>query len=343
MTDSILQSPNLTLCADSNEVLNFKRDSHNYITQLFGEQLPAIRTGLFNVHLTKGIIIQPHWHTNVTELVFVISGEVMTSVFDPFTQKLMNCKLKPGQVAVLPKGWFHWIVTLSEKAHILTIFDQPTPDIVYGSDFLRFTPKEIMNLAYCVDEEEYAKAVAPIQQSLILGPPPGCSKVQALQEAPGGHGYGVGHAQPLVQGMPGMYGHGYGGGPMMPEMQGMPGMYGHGYGGGPMMPEMQGMPGMYGHGYGGGPMMPEMQGMPGMYGHGRGSRGSLFSLGALFIKASELRLSTRKLAAAMRKAGWEAGWPEIIRRLGNRDYGSNDTQGKGRRTACRQKGGRRPA
>lgn len=90
VTDSILQSPNLTLCADSNEVLNFKRDSHNYITQLFGEQLPAIRTGLFNVHLTKGIIIQPHWHTNVTELVFVISGEVMTSVFDPFTQKLMN-------------------------------------------------------------------------------------------------------------------------------------------------------------------------------------------------------------------------------------------------------------
>ncbi|WP_437349602.1 cupin domain-containing protein [Paenibacillus humicus] len=270
MTDSILQSPNLTLCADSNEVLNFKRDSHNYITQLFGEQLPAIRTGLFNVHLTKGIIIQPHWHTNVTELVFVISGEVMTSVFDPFTQKLMNCKLKPGQVAVLPKGWFHWIVTLSEKAHILTIFDQPTPDIVYGSDFLRFTPKEIMNLAYCVDEEEYAKAVAPIQQSLILGPPPGCSKVQALQEAPGGHGYGVGHAQPLVQGMAGMYGHEYGGGQMMPEMQGMPGMYGHGYGGGQMMPEMQGMPGMYGHGYGGGPMMPEMQGIPGMYGHGYG-------------------------------------------------------------------------
>ena len=249
VTDSILQSPNLTLCADSNEVLNFKRDSHNYITQLFGEQLPAIRTGLFNVHLTKGIIIQPHWHTNVTELVFVISGEVMTSVFDPFTQKLMNCKLKPGQVAVLPKGWFHWIVTLSEKAHILTIFDQPTPDIVYGSDFLRFTPKEIMNLAYCVDEEEYAKAVAPIQQSLILGPPPGCSKVQALQEAPGGHGYGVGHAQPLVQGMPGMYGHGYGGGQMMPEMQGLPGMYGHGYGGGQMMPEMQGMPGPYGHAY----------------------------------------------------------------------------------------------
>lgn len=171
-----LMSPSLTLMADSNKVVNYKRDPHNYITQLFGAQFPAIRTGFFNVHLSKGIIIQPHWHTNVTELVFVISGEVVTTVFNPFTQNLMTYKLRPGQVSEFPKGWFHWIVALTNNTHLLTIFDEPTPDIVYGSDFLRFTPEEIMKLAYCVNEEEYAKAVAPIQESVILGPPPGCDK-----------------------------------------------------------------------------------------------------------------------------------------------------------------------
>lgn len=45
----VLQSPDLTLSADSNAVLNYRRDARNYITQLFGEQLPAIRNGFFNV------------------------------------------------------------------------------------------------------------------------------------------------------------------------------------------------------------------------------------------------------------------------------------------------------
>lgn len=174
--EAILKSPNLNLTADSNKTVTYKHDPHNYITQVFEEQLPAIKTGLFNVHMNKGFIVQPHWHTNVNELVFVISGEVVTSVFDPYTQKLKSYRIKPGQVSMLPLGWFHWIVAMKDDTHFLTIFDEPTPDIVYGSDFLRFTPKEIMHLAYCIDEEKYAEAVAPIQESIILGPPACCKK-----------------------------------------------------------------------------------------------------------------------------------------------------------------------
>ncbi|WP_338026229.1 cupin domain-containing protein [Cohnella algarum] len=171
--DPVLTSPSLTLTGDSNEVVTYRRDADNYITQLFAEQLPAIQTGFFNVRMNKGIIIQPHWHTNVNELVFVIGGEVATTVFNPFTQKLMSYRLKPGQASMFPKGWFHWIVGLEDDTHILTVFDRPTPDIVYGSDFLRMTPGQIMQLAYSVDEKEYEKAVEPIRQSVILGPPAG--------------------------------------------------------------------------------------------------------------------------------------------------------------------------
>ncbi|MCM3781670.1 cupin domain-containing protein [Neobacillus mesonae] len=175
-TNPVLQSPSLNLSGDSNVIVTYKKDAHNYITQMFAEQMPAIETGFFNAHMSKNVIVQPHWHTNVNELVFVISGEVVTSVFNPYTQKLMSYRLKPGQVSMFPQGWFHWIVAMKDKTHILTIFDEATPDIVYGSDFLRFTPKEIMKLAYCVDEDKYAEAVAPLQESIILGPPPGSSK-----------------------------------------------------------------------------------------------------------------------------------------------------------------------
>jgi len=170
-------SPHFQLFADSTKTINYKRDAHNYITQLFSEQMPAIKTGFFNVHLSKGIIIQPHWHPNAVELVYVISGEVMTSVFNPFSQQLITYHVKAGQVSQFPKGWFHWLVALENHTHLLTIFDKPTPDVVLGSDFLRFLPKEIANRAYCVNETAYANAVSPITSSVFLGPPPGCYSV----------------------------------------------------------------------------------------------------------------------------------------------------------------------
>ncbi|BAD65913.1 glucose-6-phosphate isomerase [Shouchella clausii] len=176
MNTSVLQSPSLNLAGDSTRTLNYQRDPQNYITQLFAAQLPAIPTGFFNVHMSTGIVITPHWHTNASELVFVICGKVQASVFNPFSQKLLTYELVPGQAVVLPKGWFHWIVALTDGTHLLTIFDKPTPDIVYGSDFLRFLPGSMMELAYCVNGNAYENVVAPIQESVILGPPTWCNE-----------------------------------------------------------------------------------------------------------------------------------------------------------------------
>lgn len=174
MINPILKSPNVPLAADSNAVVNYQRDPNNYVTQLFGEQLPTIENGFFNVYLSKGIIVQPHWHPNVTEMVVVISGEITASVFNPFTRERITYRLKPGQVVVFPKGWFHWFVAETDGVYVLTIFDQPTPDIVFGADFLAATPPEVAHRAYCLDEEAYAKAVASIQNDAILGPNIGC-------------------------------------------------------------------------------------------------------------------------------------------------------------------------
>ncbi|WP_371822877.1 cupin domain-containing protein [Cohnella sp. LGH] len=174
----ILMSPNLNLAADSNTAVNYVLNACNYVTQVFGTQLPAISTGLFNVHMSQGIVVQPHWHTNADELVFVIAGEATVSVFNPFTQRLMTYLLKPGQVCQLPKGWFHWIVAMTDKTHLLTIFDQPTPDVVFGSDFIRAIPPEVIQRAYCIPAAEYARVISPLQSSVIFGPPPECGQTR---------------------------------------------------------------------------------------------------------------------------------------------------------------------
>ncbi|WP_334219831.1 cupin domain-containing protein [Cohnella sp. JJ-181] len=226
----VLQSPSLNLSADSNQKVNYAKNEQNFVTQLFAEQLPAVKTGFFNVHMSQGVVVSPHWHTNATELVILISGEVQTSVFNPFTQQLMTYRLKPGQVSQFPMGWFHWIVALTDHTYLLTIFDVPTPDIVLGGDFLRVLPPEVAARAYCVNPAAYAQAVAPIQKPVvILGPPPGCSPAPgAVQGASAQQGAGYPHASAQGAASPGpMYP-----GAMQGVMQGM--MQG-------AMPQAQGM------------------------------------------------------------------------------------------------------
>jgi quercetin dioxygenase-like cupin family protein len=208
MNDPVLQSPDLLLSGDSTRTINFQKNPMNIVTQLFGAQLPAIRNGFFNVQLSQGVIIQPHYHTNVTEMVFVIRGEVMTSVFNPFTRQAMIYRVGPGQVSIFPKGWFHWIVAMSDQAHFLTIFDQPTPDIVFGSDFLSSIPGEVMNRAYCLNAEEYDRTVAPLvgKAPEILGPPSYCHEshetafATALGGWTGNSGSAVGSRQMEAEG-----------------------------------------------------------------------------------------------------------------------------------------------
>lgn len=267
MSNDVLMDPNVVLAGDSTKKVAYKRDPNNVVTQLFAAQLPAIFNGFFNVHMSKGIMIVPHWHPNANEMVYMISGEATSAVFNPFTRKLMVYRLKPGQVSLLPKGWFHWIIADTDDAHMLTIFDVPTPDVVLGADFLSFMPKEVAQRAYCIDAEDYAKAVAPIKEALLLGPPPGCQLMakeentanKAANKEPNmpREPYGWDYAQT-----------GYAGGVYPPGMQpqqtmAQAGYIPHGY---PYPVQRPGQGAIAGAGYGNG--QPLQAGSPYVYGSG---------------------------------------------------------------------------
>ncbi|WP_369125276.1 cupin domain-containing protein [Alicyclobacillus fastidiosus] len=70
---------------------------------------------LGDLYLTKGHMREPHWHPNADELDYVISGEVTVSILDPNTLQVCNYRLKPGQVTLIPKRWFHWIIQIRRK------------------------------------------------------------------------------------------------------------------------------------------------------------------------------------------------------------------------------------
>ncbi|WP_306813118.1 cupin domain-containing protein [Paenibacillus soyae] len=153
------------------------KDGQNYINALSVKQLNTLgNASLLDIFLSAGNIVEPHIHQNATELVYVISGEAVVSLLNPFTKELLNFTVKPGQVANVPQGWWHYEIATVDNTHILAIFDAPTPEAIFGSDILRLTPASVLAHTYCLDEAKVKETLAPITGTVGIGPPEGCGK-----------------------------------------------------------------------------------------------------------------------------------------------------------------------
>lgn len=160
---------------DLNKSRFFTKDRKNYINILSAQQMNTLKNvSLLDIFLSKNNIIEPHYHQNSAELIYCISGSVVVSIFNPFSKKILNYTLTSGKVANIPQGWWHYIVSLVDNTHILAIFDAPVPEVILGSDILKFTPSNIIAQTYCVNENLWKQATAPIKPSTFIGPPIDC-------------------------------------------------------------------------------------------------------------------------------------------------------------------------
>ena len=162
---------------DVNTSTLFKKDNQNFINVLGINQLNTLdNVSLLDIFLSASNVVEPHYHQNAAELVYCISGAVIVSILNPYTKQLQNYPITPGQVANVPQGWWHYEIATVDHTHILAIFNAPTPEVILGSDILKFTPANIMAHTYCIDENVWKKAVAPVQPSTYIGPPKGCDE-----------------------------------------------------------------------------------------------------------------------------------------------------------------------
>lgn len=170
-------SPDLRFFYDLPKNTVFKTNSRNYINLLGYEQLNTLgNTSLLDIYLSKGYYVEPHYHQNATELVYCVSGAAEVSFINPFTNKLYHIPIKTGQVANVPQGWWHYEQASEDDTHLIAIFDAPTPEVILGSDILRLTPARVMAETYCLDEEKWKEAIAPITKTVTVGPPDNCRR-----------------------------------------------------------------------------------------------------------------------------------------------------------------------
>jgi len=191
------------------------KDRNNYINILGASQLNTLdNVSLLDIFLSANNVIEPHYHQNAAELIYCISGAATVSMLNPYTKQIQSYAITPGQVANVPQGWWHYEVATADNTHLLAIFNASTPDVILGSDILKFTPANIMAHTYCLDEEQWKSVIEPVQPSLFIGPSVNCQTVQPYASQP--------NQQPSWQ-QPYPYPHH----PQMPQYQQNWGYYGY--------------------------------------------------------------------------------------------------------------------
>ena len=178
-------SPNVQFTADLNNNTFFRKDAANYINILSISQLNTLgNVSLLDIYLSAGNVVEPHYHQNASELVYCISGEAAVSILNPFTKEMLHYTIRPGQVANVPQGWWHYEMANVDNTHLLAIFDAPVPEFIGGSDLLRLTPANVLAHTYCLDEAMVKRTLAPITETVFIGPPADCEANHAPVRAP---------------------------------------------------------------------------------------------------------------------------------------------------------------
>lgn len=169
--------PNTKFSFDMESNTIFRKNRENYINAAGTQQLNTMGdTFLLDVYLTSGNVVEPHYHPNASEVLYCITGEAVVSLINPSTNELKNSSIKQGQIASVPQGWWHYATAVSNQCHLLAIHDTPMLQTVWGSDVLRITPPQVLAHTYCLNEGQVEKALSPINDTVIIGPPSDCHK-----------------------------------------------------------------------------------------------------------------------------------------------------------------------
>ncbi|WP_082233062.1 cupin domain-containing protein [Halobacillus massiliensis] len=178
-------SPSAQFWFDVNQSPLFKKNDQNLINVLGVNQLNTLdNSSLLDIFLSKNNVVEPHYHQNAAELVYCISGSAQVSILNPFTQEIINFTITPGQVTNVPQGWWHYEQALEDNTHLLAIFNAPVPQVILGSDILKFTPSQVMAHTYCMDEQQWIKTTEPVQPAAYIGPYENCERNQPSYHTP---------------------------------------------------------------------------------------------------------------------------------------------------------------
>lgn len=86
--------------------------------------------GILGFGLNPKGVVEPHWHTNAGELVYIVKGKTRITVLSP-DGKVDILEVKEGEGAFAPASYFHNIENIGqEDVEVIAFFSHADPDYV---------------------------------------------------------------------------------------------------------------------------------------------------------------------------------------------------------------------
>lgn len=125
--------------------------------------------GILAFGLTPKGIVEPHWHTNAGELVYVHKGKVRMTVLSPDgTVDIVDAG--PGEGAFAPASHFHNIENLGvEDAEIIAFFNHELPDFIGIAEVVGSYSNELLGSVFNL-EPKYFEAMKKTNDPLVILP-----------------------------------------------------------------------------------------------------------------------------------------------------------------------------
>ncbi|XXM70405.1 cupin domain-containing protein [Lysinibacillus sphaericus] len=184
MTSVDYASPSAQFKGNVNQYNLFTKDRYNLINIIGQKQMNTLEnTSLLDIFMSRGNIVEPHYHQNAAELVYCISGKVSVSILNPNLREIQTYTAAPGEVVNVPQGWWHYEIAEEDNTHLLAIFDAPNPEVILGSDLLTFTPSNIMANTYCMNGNQWNSVISNVKPATYIGPPADCRHSSSLYDS----------------------------------------------------------------------------------------------------------------------------------------------------------------
>lgn len=152
--------------ANSTKLLTTKG---GYLKAATKQNLPILDgLGILGFGLNPKGFVEPHWHTNAGELVFVIKGTTKITVLSP-DGSVNVLEVKAGEGAFAPASHFHNIENIgNDNCEIVAFFNSATPNYIGIGEVIGSYSNELLASIFDLPQNYFADFKKPTEPLIIV-------------------------------------------------------------------------------------------------------------------------------------------------------------------------------
>jgi oxalate decarboxylase len=163
---SYISSRNKFNIQDSAKIIDTKG---GYVQADLKDNLPVLEgLGILGFGLNPKGVVEPHWHTNAGELIYIVKGQTRITVLAP-DGNIEVLDVKAGQGAFAPASHFHNIENVgNDDVEVVAFFSDAQPDFIGIGEVLGSYSNEMLASIFNVSPDYFDQLNKPVGPLVIV-------------------------------------------------------------------------------------------------------------------------------------------------------------------------------